>query len=135
MIHAAMDARLGSDPVQRETKSGKPMVTASLAVDVARAGDEPALEWVSIVAFGALGGALARHVKGDVISVMGTLTRSSFTGRDGEQRSSWSLLAESVLSTRTVRNERPRARRHSSPLPVRASRPSFDTAPLPRERA
>jgi single-strand DNA-binding protein len=113
MIRAAIHGRIGGGPVQRETRAGKPMCTASIAVNVAKVGEEAATEWFSIVAFGAVGDALARHVKGDLISAMGPLTRSVFTTRDGQERMSWSLLAESVLSARPI--GRPRARTPKRP--------------------
>ena len=111
MIRAAIHGRLGGDPIRRETRAGREMVTASAAVDVAKPGEEPVSEWISIVAFGAVAELLAQHAKGDVISAMGSMTRSTFTGRDGQERTSWSLLAELVLSARTVRS---RARRDTS---------------------
>jgi single-strand DNA-binding protein len=133
VIRASISGRIGSDPVQRESRTGKSMVTASVAVNVAKPTEEAATEWVSLVAFGAVAESLARHAKGDVIMVMGSLTRSTFTGRDGEERSSWSLLAESVLSARTVRNERPRERRNTStstrPRGARSSANSLYSAP------
>lgn len=108
MIRAAISGRIGADPVQRETRTGKSMCTASVAVNVAKVGEEAATEWIGIVAFGAVGEALTQHVKGDLISAMGPLTRATFTGRDGHERCCWSLLAEAVLSARPI--ERPRAR-------------------------
>ncbi len=86
MIRVSIYGRIGGDPVERATKAGKPMVTASVAVNVAKVGEEAATEWISIVAFGTVGEALALHAKADPISVMGTLTRSTFTGRDGQER-------------------------------------------------
>jgi len=102
MIRASIHGRLGAAPVGRETRGGKSMVTASVAVDVSKPGDEPATEWVSLVAFGKRADALARHAKGDLISAMGPLTRSTFQSREGEERMGWSLLAESLISVRTV---------------------------------
>jgi single-strand DNA-binding protein len=135
MIRAAIHGRIGGDPVQRETRAGKPMCTASIAVDVAKAGEEAATEWFSIVAFGAVGDALARHVKGDLISAMGPLTRSVFTARDGQERMSWSLLAESVLSARPI--GRPRARAPGAPrrphAPAASSRSPGQATALPNE--
>jgi single-strand DNA-binding protein len=137
MIRAAIHGRIGSDPVQRETRNGKSMVTASVAVNVAKPGEASVSEWMSIVAFGAAGELLAQHAKGDLISAMGALTRSTFTGRDGQERTSWSLLAEAVLSARTVRS---RARRDTSAAarptgsrrtPARPSQPGGNSGPLP----
>jgi single-strand DNA-binding protein len=123
MIRAAIHGRLGSDPVQRESRTGKSMCTTSVAVNVAKVGEEAATEWFSLVAFGKAAEALAQHAKGDLVSAMGPLTRSTFQGRDGEERTSWSLLAESLLSARTVYDHpadtgattRPRRARPSSP--------------------
>ena len=53
MIRAAVNGRLGADPVNRATtRGGDPMWTASLAVAVARDGAEEAMEWIGLVAFG-----------------------------------------------------------------------------------
>jgi single-strand DNA-binding protein len=114
MIRAAINGRLGGNPVQRATRTGKSMVTASVAVNVAKTGEEPVSEWISVAAFGVLAESLAQHTKGDVITAMGSLTRSAFTDRDGKERSSWSLLAESVLSARTARGDT-RGRRAAQP--------------------
>ena len=113
MIRASIYGRIGADPVQRKTRTGKSMCTASVAVNVAKVGEEAPTEWISIVAFGAVGEALAQHVKGDLISAMGPLTRSTFTGRDGQERCGWSVLAEAVLSARPI--GRPRARTLGAP--------------------
>jgi single-strand DNA-binding protein len=136
MIRAAIHGRLGNNPVQREIRSGKPMVTASVAVNVAKQGEEPATEWISLAAFGSAGEILARHEKGDVITAMGTLTGSTLTGRGGAERTSWSLLLEGVPSTRVVaNNKRPREnagrRPHAqgrSPHPA-SRRPASDSGP------
>jgi single-strand DNA-binding protein len=114
MIRAVADGRLGGDPVQRATRNGGAMVTASLAVNAAKAGENPVTEWIGLVAFGAVAECLAGHVKGDVVTALGSLTKSNFTGRDGQQRSSWSLVAEAILSARAVCNDRPRERRDTS---------------------
>jgi single-strand DNA-binding protein len=102
MIRAAINGRLGNDPVTRDTSTGKAMVTASVAVNVAKPNEDAVTEWISIAAFGSVSEMLARHAKGDVVMAMGTLTRSTFTGRDGQERTAWSLLTESLLSARTV---------------------------------
>jgi single-strand DNA-binding protein len=103
MIRAAIYGRIGGDPVARTTRNGKAMVTVSLAVDVARPGEDRDIEWFSVAAFGATAETLARHQKGDVAAVSGSLSRSRFTGRDGQERASWSITAESIASARTVR--------------------------------
>jgi single-stranded DNA-binding protein len=79
------------------------MATASIAVEAGRPGEDSITEWVGVIAFGSAGETLCRHTKGDLINVMGPLTKSTFTGRDGQERSGWSLAVESILSARTVR--------------------------------
>jgi single-strand DNA-binding protein len=125
MIRAAIYGRLGGTPVNRTTRSGNEMVTASLAVDVARTGADQDTEWVSIAAFGAAAEALARHEKGDLMAINGQLHRTHFNGRDGQERSVWSLTADSIVSARTVRPggrcsavPRPKTRRTQNAQPA-----------------
>ncbi|MGH8566909.1 MAG: single-stranded DNA-binding protein [Gammaproteobacteria bacterium] len=99
--------RLGRAPEQRTTAAGKAMITASMVVDLGRElGEMP--EWFSLMAFGTAGESLARHVKGDMIAVSGRLTKSAWTGKDGVERSGFSVLADSIASARTVRPGKPR---------------------------
>jgi len=142
VIRASIIGRCGGDPKQRETRNGKPMTTVSLAVDVGKPGEE-ATEWISLVAFGTAAEALAQHAKGDLISAMGPLTRSTFEGRDGETRTGWSLVTESLLSVKTTYDRpgvtdapvRPqRSRTHAPPLcgRRRAGPPNRNkSAPIP----
>ena len=119
MIRAAIHGHPGGDPVQRETRNGKAMTTVSVAVNVAKPSEDPVIEWI---AFGATAELLAKHAKGDVISAMGPLTCSTFTGRDGRERSAWSLGAEAILSVRrTTRNELPQ-QPHDTNTSTRARR-------------
>lgn len=103
MIRAALYGRLGRDPVERETRNGKRMVTGSLAVNAARFGEDERTEWYSLAAFGNLADALLRHRQGDLLAAMGTLQKTRFTGHDGVERDGWSLTVESIVSARTVR--------------------------------
>jgi len=112
------------------------MVTASVAVNVARSGEEPGTEWLGIVGFGTIGELLAQHEKGDVITAIGHLTRSAFTDRDGQDRLCWSLLVEGLLSARTTRDEHSRAQpavahsaRPRKRSPYLSSRPRRDWGP------
>ena len=138
MIRAAIHGRLGSDPAQRQTRAGSAMVTTSVAVNVARTGEEPATEWFNLVALGAAGELLAQHCKGDLVEVMGPLTRSTFTDREGNQRASWGVLVEALLSARTARYVHAPKRRDpgASPRPRggRASARSPYSAPRKLER-
>jgi single-strand DNA-binding protein len=108
------------------------MVTGAVAVNAARAGNAEMTEWISVAAFGRISDELARCRKGDLVALMGTLHRSSFTGRDGQARSSWSLTVESVISARTVR---PRGSRRAVRVAARSARPQAGrTSGLPDDR-
>lgn len=108
--------RLGRAPEQRTTATNKAMVTASMVVDLGR--DVEAPEWFSLVAFGTIGEALAGHGKGDMVAVSGRLTKSVWTGRDGVERAGFSVLADSIVSARTVRPGKAKARReHAEAVP------------------
>jgi single-strand DNA-binding protein len=111
MIRISAYGRLGGDPVARTTKTGKSMITGTLAVSVGRSGEPEATEWFGLTSFGQAGEELGRHSKGDPIAVMGPLHRSSFVGRDGKERASWTITIETVVSARTVR---PGARKPSA---------------------
>ncbi|MCI0654450.1 MAG: single-stranded DNA-binding protein, partial [Methylococcaceae bacterium] len=102
LITASIYGRTGTDPKPGQTKTGKPMCSVSVAVDIGK-DSEPETLWVSILAFGKGAEALQRHAKGDMIAAMGRLSRSHYTGSDGKERESWTLLAEALHSSRTVR--------------------------------
>jgi single-strand DNA-binding protein len=139
MIEAAMHGRLGSNPVERQTKSGKSMVTVSAAVSVGRPGETEVTEWIGLIAFGKAAELLARQRKSDIVAAMGTLTKSTYTARDGTERTNWSLTVESLISARTVRpgsrqppSGRPIADTRGRHLPARSAHDP--AAPLPQDR-
>jgi single-strand DNA-binding protein len=104
MIQASIYGRLGRDPETRQTKNGNDMVTASIAVDATPGNAEnPETIWFSIMAFGKTADTLARHQKGDLVSLSGRITQSRWTGKDGEEKTSLTLMADAAVSARTVR--------------------------------
>lgn len=58
MLIANVYGRLAADPIARTTKAGKPMTTASVAVDVSGRDETGETLWVSILAFGTQADAL-----------------------------------------------------------------------------
>ncbi len=99
--------RLGRAPEQRTTAAGKAMVIGSMVVDLGRDAEAP--EWFSLAAFGTAGEVLARHAKGDMVAVSGKLTKSTWTGKNGAERSGFSVFVDSITSARTVRPGKPKA--------------------------
>lgn len=109
MMQAACYGRLGQEPRSIETKSGTSMAVASLAVDLAEsrepAADEPPPPlWIGIVAFGRQAEMLLKHSKGDLLSVSGRVQRSRYTDRHGDSREQLQVIADSIVSARTVRS-------------------------------
>ena len=104
---AAIYGRLGRDPETRETANGKPLTMVAVAVDLEcreRGKDtETQAEWFDVLAFGRSAETLAKHEKGDLVSVAGRLQLSAWTTSTGETRRQFQLVADSVVSARAVR--------------------------------
>ncbi|NJO84632.1 MAG: single-stranded DNA-binding protein [Blastochloris sp.] len=86
---------LGNDPEARFSSTGTSIVTASIAVHSSyKQGDtwQERTDWFRLVAFGDAGEALNRFHKGERIRVVGRLQSSSYTDRDGKQRTSIELV-------------------------------------------
>lgn len=120
MIRASVYGRLGADPIARQTKNGKAMVTCSFAVNAARPGTEEITEWFSLAAFGKTAEALERHFKGDLLAASGELHKTKFVGRDGKERESWALTVAHIVSARVVRPGGTRKRAENA-MPARES--------------
>ena len=121
--------RLVADPQTRTTASGTSMAMARLAVSLpchAAEGGEVTF-WLGVVAFGKQADALAGHVKGDLVSVAGAMQVNQWTGKDGGTQQGYQVVADSVISARTVR---PGGKRVESVKASEASR-GHATQPAP----
>lgn len=97
--------RLVADPQTRTATTGTQMAMARLAVPLPcrAAQDGQATFWLGVVAFGRQAEALARHTKGDLVSVAGNMQISQWTGQDGDIQTGYQVVADSVISARTAR--------------------------------
>ena len=97
--------RLVADPETRTTGKGTSMAMARLAVSLPcnAAADGQAIFWLGVIAFGKQADALAKHQKGDLVSVAGNMQLNQWTGQDGGMQQGYQVIADSVLSARTVR--------------------------------
>ncbi|ENC4273800.1 single-stranded DNA-binding protein [Escherichia coli] len=97
--------RLVDDPQVKQTSKGTPMTLARMAVSLpcSQAQDGQATLWLSVIAFGKQADQLAGHEKGNVISVSGVMQVSQWTGQDGGTRQGYQVIADSVISAKTVR--------------------------------
>lgn len=101
-MQAAIYGRLAFDPRSLTTSTGKPMASARVAVDVSGKDGEETL-WLDLLAFGAQAEILVRHAKGDMVSGTGRLTKGRYRSHGGDEREQWTLIADSLVSARTVR--------------------------------
>ena len=56
-----------------------------------QADDGTATMWLSVLAFGRQADALAKHHKGELVSVAGNMQVSQWTGQNGETRQGWQV--------------------------------------------
>lgn len=97
--------RLVADPQTRTTANGKTMAMARLAVSLpCHTGQNgEATYWLGVVAFGSQAELLAKHQKGDLVSVAGNMQLNQWKAQDGTQNESPQVIADSVISARTAR--------------------------------
>lgn len=97
--------RLVADVQSKPTSNGNTMAFARLVVSLpchsAENGEAPF--WLGVVAFGKQADVLARHGKGDMVSVSGNMQITQWTGQDGGTQQGYQVVADSVVSARTVR--------------------------------
>jgi single-stranded DNA-binding protein len=116
----AVHGRLVADPMEHQTQSGVEMATGRLAVSVPcrDADDGYATLWLTVVAFSRQAGLLLKHQKGDLISTSGQMQVTQWTDQDNAQREGMQLLADTVISARTVR---PGGSRKKTEKPIEAT--------------
>ncbi|HDG1668293.1 TPA: single-stranded DNA-binding protein [Kluyvera ascorbata] len=97
--------RLVADPQTRTTGKGTNMAIGRLAVALPcnAADNGEATFWLGVIAFGKQADALAKHRKGDLVSVAGNMQVNQWTGQDGGIQTGYQVIADSVISARTVR--------------------------------
>lgn len=101
----AAHGRLAADVLSRITDKGTTMAMGRLAVSLPchKAESGEAVLWLGLVAFGKLAELLARHGKGELISVSGSMQINQWTGQDGGLQTSYQVVADAIISARTVR--------------------------------
>lgn len=97
--------RLVAEVQTRTTDKGTQMTMGRLAVPLPchSTQDGQATFWLGVVAFGKVAEILASHEKGDLISVSGTMQMNQWTGQDKTTQTGYQVVADSVISARTVR--------------------------------
>lgn len=97
--------RLVADVQSRTTGNGNPMAFTRMAVTLPcqKAENDEATFWLAVTAFGRQAQSLAKHQKGDLVSVAGNMQVNQWTGNDGGTQTGYQVIADSVISVRTAR--------------------------------
>ncbi|HBT4578747.1 TPA: single-stranded DNA-binding protein [Klebsiella pneumoniae] len=79
---------LANDPQINTSSKGTTMAMASMAVPLphSQADDGQATMWLSVLAFGRQVDVLAKHHKGELLSVAGNMQVRQWAGENGETR-------------------------------------------------
>src|SRR5205823_6564278 len=94
-LHVAFIGRVGTEPELKYTQVGKAVVNFSVAVVENRSGGDGAeVTWIRVSCWEDLAEQLSEHLrKGGECYIEGRLKLSTWTGHDGEQRSSLNVSA------------------------------------------
>ncbi|GKX49606.1 single-stranded DNA-binding protein [Pectobacterium carotovorum] len=97
--------RLVVDVQSRTTSNGNTMSFTRMAVPLPcqKAENGEATFWLAVTAFGKQADALAKHQKGDMVSVSGNMQITQWTDGHGNVQTGYQVIADSVVSARTVR--------------------------------
>ena len=102
MLQVTLLGNLGSDPEARYTATGSKMVTFNVAVNQVRKGPDGErqenTEWFRVRVTGPRTEYVQRFSKGNRVLVMGRLTISHYTGRDGDARTGFDVWADEIES-------------------------------------
>jgi single-stranded DNA-binding protein len=102
MIAALVTGSLFRAPEQRQSKSGKPFVTATL-----KAKDGDGMQFIRLVAFSESAQAeLLRLSEGDSLSAQGSLKAELYTKEGCEPKLSLSIIADQILALKQPPKER-----------------------------
>ena len=97
MISATITGNVGKVNELRATRSGKQMISFSVASTYKKEGTEPQTTWVDVVCFDEQADMVATTLhKGERVVVTGRLGLETYEKKDGSQGSSLRLMADEV---------------------------------------
>ena len=98
---ALISGRLQRDPERKVAKSGKPFVTAVL-----REGDGEAVNWWNVLTFSESAADELMALKaGDALAVSGSFRTEIYNSKGGEQRISFTLFADRIITAKRQKRE------------------------------
>ena len=108
MNHIVIMGRLTRDPERRETASGIPVTSFSLAVDrgyTPKDGGEKQTDFIDIVAWRSTADFVAKYfVKGQMAAVAGSLQMRDWTDKENNKRRSAEVVADRVYFTESKKS-------------------------------
>jgi single-strand DNA-binding protein len=106
VITSTVTGNVGRDPETRNTKSGKPMVSFSVASTTRKEGREPETTWIDVLCFDELAlGVCEQLHKGAKVVVTGQMALEQYEKKDGTPGHSLRLIANEVaVSLRAAKN-------------------------------
>jgi single-strand DNA-binding protein len=97
MIRATVTGNLGRDPELKDTRSGKKMVTFSVASTMKREGRDPETTWLDVVCFDRLAeDAAGTFRKGMKVLLTGELSLETFKRNDGAEGTALRMVANDI---------------------------------------
>ena len=113
MNHIVVMGRLTRDPERRETQSGTPVTSFTIAVDrpfVSKDNGEKKTDYFKVIAWNKLADFVSKYfVKGQMTAVAGRLELNEWTDRDNNKRTSAEIQASNVYFTGDKREREPSA--------------------------
>ena len=108
MISATVTGNVGKQPELKTSRSGKPLVSFSVASTYNPKKGEPTTTWVDVVCFDEQAEQVSERVnKGDRVCVTGRLELEKFQRKDGTEGSALRMVADEVgLSLRWGKRDR-----------------------------
>ena len=108
MNHIVIMGRLTRDPELRQTPSGVPVASFSLAVDrgyTPKDGGERQTDFIDVVAWRNTGEFVSKYfVKGQMAAVSGRLQLRDWVDKDGNKRRSAEVVADNVYFTESKKS-------------------------------
>jgi len=108
MNHIVIMGRLTRDPEKRQTQSGIPVTSFSLAVDrgfAPKDGGERQTDFIDVVAWRSLAEFVSKYfVKGQMAAVSGRLQIREWVDKDEKKRKSAEIVADNVYFTESKKS-------------------------------
>lgn len=103
--HIAAHGRLVVDVQSKTINNGNSMAFTRLAMALPCRNIESGelTFWLAVTAFGKQADYLLKHQKGDLISVSGNMQANQWKGNNGVLQTGYQMVADSVISAKTVR--------------------------------